>query len=72
MKDGNEVVPDRRVHVEEKPDGSSVLVFDKVRPKDAGEYVVVAKNDSGQVSSKAPMTVKCQYSFTFLFASALR
>lgn len=52
LHDGEEIVPDNKhIKITEQPDGTSSLVIDTARPKDSGEYVVIAANDSG--------TLKC-------------
>ncbi|KAG1714523.1 Muscle M-line assembly protein unc-89 [Nymphon striatum] len=58
LKDGQEIMPDYRTHLIESPEGQVSLLIDKVRPKDAGEYQLVAKNDAGEASSSAPVSVK--------------
>lgn len=50
-------ITDPRLKVETKPDGTTALKIDSVKPEDAGEYAIVAKNDLGEGKSTAPVTV---------------
>lgn len=56
LKDGKPIT-DPRIKIETKPDGTTILAIDKVKPEDAGEYSIVAKNDQGENKSSAPVTV---------------
>ncbi|KAE8753085.1 hypothetical protein FOCC_FOCC000008 [Frankliniella occidentalis] len=56
---GKEIKPDgKNIKVVSQPDGSHVLVIEKVGPEHAGEYTVTATNDQGSVSSSAPLEVQ--------------
>ncbi|XP_022664918.1 obscurin-like isoform X4 [Varroa destructor] len=62
LKDGKPIT-DPRIKIETKPDGTTILAIDKVKPEDAGEYSIVAKNDQGENKSSAPVTVNKKPSF---------
>lgn len=56
---GKEIKPDgKKIKLLSQPDGSHVLVIEKVGPEHAGEYTVTATNDQGSVSSSAPLEVQ--------------
>lgn len=53
-----QVVPDgQHIKIVDLPDGTHTLVIDKVTPKDAGEYEVIASNNQGVSSSKGSLDV---------------
>lgn len=57
LHNGEEIRPSDHVRITINPDGTASLVIDKAEPSDAGEYQVIATNDSGAVSSKARLSV---------------
>uniref|UniRef100_A0A0R3RFL5 Muscle M-line assembly protein unc-89 n=1 Tax=Elaeophora elaphi TaxID=1147741 RepID=A0A0R3RFL5_9BILA len=57
FKDGDEIKPDERIHIESLPDGTNRLVIDSVKLEDQGNYRCEATNNAGSMSSKAPLTV---------------
>ncbi|XP_054168063.1 obscurin-like [Oppia nitens] len=57
IKDGQQVIPNDRVHIKGQPFGRTELVFDEVRPEDEGNYIVVAANECGEDRSSAPVVV---------------
>ncbi|CAG2158572.1 unnamed protein product [Oppiella nova] len=57
IKDGQQVIPNDRVHIKGQAYGKTELVFDEVRPEDEGNYTAVAVNDSGEARSSAPVLV---------------
>ena len=57
IKDGQQVIPNDRVHIKGQLYGKTELVFDEVRPEDEGNYIAVAVNDNGEVRSSAPVVV---------------
>ncbi|XP_076362329.1 protein Obscurin-like isoform X2 [Tachypleus tridentatus] len=60
LKNGQEVKPDDQIHIEQKPDGTQALIFDKVKPEDTGIYSVLAANHHGESRSSAPLIVDQQ------------
>ncbi|XP_059609271.1 obscurin isoform X5 [Phlebotomus argentipes] len=58
MHNGEEIRPSEHFKVDTTPKGASTLVIDRVEPKDAGEYKVIATNDEGAATSKAHLSVK--------------
>lgn len=60
LKDGQQIIPDDRVHVQKLDDGTVRLAFDKVHLDDQGNYDVVFSNQGGDVKSSGPVTVKCK------------
>lgn len=58
LHDGEEVRTDHKnIKITENPDGSSSLFIEKAVPKDSGDYVVIAANDSGTSTTKARVSV---------------
>ncbi|OAD62661.1 Muscle M-line assembly protein unc-89 [Eufriesea mexicana] len=58
FKNGEEIIPDgQRIKAISLPDGSQVLVINKVTPEDAGEYQVIAGNTEGTSSCKGVISV---------------
>lgn len=57
FKNGEELVPDGRIHFEEKPSGTHSIVIDNVLPGDAGNYTCVIGNPAGEERSSAPVQV---------------
>lgn len=57
IKDGQQVIPNDRVHIKGQPYGKTELVFDVVRPEDEGNYIAVAFNESGEARSSSPVIV---------------
>lgn len=53
-------------HRAEIKDGDKTLVIKNVVPSDEGVYVCEASNNVGQISSKAQLTVNCEYQFCLL------
>lgn len=46
------------------PEGNHCLLIEKVTPENTGEYEIHAKNDIGDNSSKARLTVSCKDYFS--------
>lgn len=67
LKDGKPI-SDPRLKVETKPDGTTTLKIDNVKPEDAGEYAIVAKNDQGENKSSAPVTVNSKSTVSSVFS----
>ncbi|XP_076316761.1 protein Obscurin-like isoform X4 [Tachypleus tridentatus] len=57
LKNGQEILPSDRISFKQQPDGAVGLVFDKVKPQDAGKYSVIAANDEGETRTCAPVSV---------------
>ncbi|XP_031635461.1 obscurin-like, partial [Contarinia nasturtii] len=58
LHDGEQILPDNKhIIISQKPDGSSSLKIDKVKSKDAGEYIVICANEIGAATSKATIKV---------------
>lgn len=57
MKDCKEIAESPHMKPDRSDDGQVTLAIDKVKPEDAGEYIVVAENELGDASSGAPVTV---------------
>lgn len=56
---GHPIKPDgKNIKLVSQPDGSHVLIIEKVGPEHAGEYAVTATNDQGSVTSSAPLDVQ--------------
>lgn len=51
-------MPCNHINTEESLDGKIALNIDKVVLDDAGEYKAVVKDDGGESSSSAPVTVR--------------
>lgn len=60
LHNGKQVLPTDRIHIQQLPDGTIKLVFDRVKLEDEGDYVFVFQNNDGQVKSASPVTVKCK------------
>lgn len=61
FKDGEEIVPNDRIHVIDKPSNVKSLIIDCVKPDDAGNYSCIIANDAGEDHSSACISVnrKC-------------
>ena len=57
IKDGQQVIPNDRVHIKCQTFGRIELIFDEVRSEDEGNYIAVAVNDNGEARSSAPVVV---------------
>lgn len=58
LHNGEEIRPvDDRVKITQNSDGSSLLEIERALPKDSGEYICIAANDSGACTSKAALKV---------------
>lgn len=58
LHNGNEIKPDGdHAKIINNLDGSTSLIIDKAKASDAGEYQVIATNDSGAVTSNAALSV---------------
>ena len=53
------------------PEGNHCLLIEKVTPENSGEYEVFAKNDIGDDSSKARLTVSCKNFFIYFISCTL-
>lgn len=62
FKDGKELKDGDGCRIEALPDGTHRLILDKCKVDDQGNYRVEATNDAGSTSSKAPLTVKRNFS----------
>lgn len=59
LHNGEEIIPEENRHVKitQKPDGTSALHINECTMKDGGEYIAIAANEIGSVSSKAKVSV---------------
>ncbi|GAB0092620.1 Obscurin [Sergentomyia squamirostris] len=55
---GEEIKPSEHFKIATTPKGASALIVDRVEPKDAGEYKVIATNDEGVAACRAILSVK--------------
>lgn len=64
LRDGEEIKADgSKIKTVQKPDGTATLQIDKVSSSDAGEYKIIATNESGSVASSAQVSVCSKPSF---------
>lgn len=62
LHDGEEIRPDESEHitVTKSANGVAALSIDSCTPKDSGEYIAIAANDIGAVSTKAKVNVSSE------------
>jgi hypothetical protein len=56
-KDGKLIKPSEGVRIEEKPDGTVSLSIESAKPKDSGQYAIIAKTPSGDLKSFSDVNV---------------
>lgn len=54
-------IDNKNIKLGTTPEGNHCLLIEKVTKGNAGEYELVAKNDIGDNSSKACLTVSCKF-----------
>lgn len=60
FKDGEVLKPSKHIEIEEKGDGTQILIVHAAKTADVGEYRCEAMNTAGTVWSDATLTVKCK------------
>lgn len=70
FKDGEKIVPDGHVNIENLPDGTIKLSIDCINPTDCGAYKLVISNSTGEHTSLCAVAVKRECRL-FRFAAAL-